>query len=112
MNDLNSDYQGFKIKQKNSSTRLSFLCSMWNRHALIDILSIKDASPWDLENMQDMKDYSSYVVCDEKVLSWFNDVPNGSGACIRGKWIKEAENFLKQDGLQVDFTKKGFYENS
>ena len=112
ISDKDSNFLGFKIKDKSSSNRLSFLCGIWNRHALIDILSEKDATPWDLENMQDMKNYTSYVVSDEKILSWFNDVPNGSGACVRGKWIKEVQNFLIQDGLQVDFSKKGFYENS
>ena len=62
--------------------------------------------------MQDMKDYTSYIVSDEKVLSWFHDKPYGFGACLRGKWLKETEEFLKQDGIEVDFSKKGFYENS
>ena len=110
--DVDSNYPGFKIKQKNSSTRLSLLCGVWNRHALIDILSIKDASPWDLESLQDMQNYASYIVSDEKIVSWFKDAPNGNGACIRGKWFKEAVDFLKQDGIEVDYSKKGFYENS
>ena len=110
--DINSNYPGFKIKQNNSNNRLSFLCGIWNRHALIDILSLKDATPWDLEAMQDMKNYTSYIVSDEKVLSWFNDNPMASGACVRGKWVREIDNFLKQDGIEVDYSKKGFYENS
>ncbi len=112
VNDNICNYLGFKIKEKNSSNRLYFRSGIWNRHALIDILSVKDATPWDLENMQDMKDYASYVVSDEKVISWFNDGLNGKGACEKGKWVKEVDNFFKQDGIQVDYSKKGFYENS
>ena len=47
-------------------------------------------------------------VSDEKVISWFNDRYGGNGAIRHGKWQHGVEDFIKNEGLVVDFSKKGF----
>ena len=108
--DLNSEYIGFKKKAPNSSYRLSLLCGIWDRKKLMDILKVKECSPWELESMQNILDYDSYQVTGQKILSWFRDGPKQCGAKYAGKWAKELPAFLEKEKIVMDLTKKGFNE--
>ena len=107
-NDASCEYEGFKKKTNKSRIVLSLLCGIWNKEALIDLLSIRDCDPWEVETRQEYKEYEYYQVCDDKILSWFRDGPYQCAAIFRGKWSKEAVNFINNEGLVVDFEKKGF----
>ena len=107
--DIESEYEGFKIRTDLSPYKLSLLCGMWNKKALIHILE-KDSDPWSVEKYQDCKGYTFLQVTNEKVLSWFNDKYGGNGAIRYGLWQHGVEEFLEKEGLSVDFSKKGFRE--
>lgn len=107
-NDQDCKYDGFKYKAHNSLYRLSFLCGIWKKEDLIDILKT-DMNLWYAEMIKDYKN-EFLQVCNEKVISWFNDGYGGNGAIRCGKWQHGVEEFLKSEGLTVDFSKKGFKE--
>lgn len=108
--DIDTKYYGFRQKTPNSLFVLSFLCGIWNKDKLIDLLSVKVCDPWTLEDDQNYKDYDYYIVSEEKVLSWFRDGPYEMGALYRGKWNKDVVKFLEEENIKVDFDKKGFRE--
>ena len=107
--DIESEYNGFKIKTKESPYKLSLLCGIWNKDVLIHILE-KDSNPWDVEKYQDCKGYTFLQISDEKVISWFNDSYGGNGAIRYGLWQHGVEEFLSKENISVDFSKKGFRE--
>ena len=107
--DVFCQYNGFKKKTKDSDFRLSLLCGIWDKKKLIDILSNKEGSPWDVEDSGDILKYDAYIVSDKKVLSWFRDGRAQYAACHNGKWSKDLPDFLKKEGLTMDLEKKGFY---
>ena len=109
-NDVNTIYPGFRKKTPNSLFVLSFLCGIWDKDKLIDLLSDKICDPWTLEDDQNYKDYDYYIVTDDKVLSWFRDGPYEMGAIYRGKWNKDVVEFLEKENIKVDFSKRGFRE--
>ena len=100
--------QGFKYKGPNSLYRLSLLCGIWKKDDLIDVLK-NDTDPWTAElNGDNTKEFLQTY--NNKILSWFNDRYGGNGAIRHGKWQHGVEDFLKQEGLEVDFSKKGFLD--
>lgn len=107
-NDIECEYLGFKKKGPNSSFRLSLLCGIWDKQKLINVLSVKECSPWKLEGEQNILGYDVYQVDKEKALSWFRDGPKMCGAKYSGKWAKELPIFLKKEGIEMDLEKKGF----
>ncbi len=107
--DMPCIYDGFKYKPLNSICRLSFLCGLWDREKLIDIMKRRECSPWDLENDQNSLGYEIFQVSDQKILSWFRDGPYMFAAAYRGRWSQELPEFLKQEGITMNVEKKGFY---
>ena len=108
--DMDCEYEGFKYKPFNTPCRLSFLCGLWDKEKLIDILKISNSNPWDLEDKQDSKGYDIYQVADSKILSWFRDGPYQFAAAFRGLWSRELPEFLEKEGITMDYDKKGFYD--
>ncbi len=108
--DLDCEYPGFKKKGPDSSFRLSLLCGLWDKRKLMDILYLKECSPWRLEGAQHMLNYDIYQVDKVKALSWFRDGPKQCGAKYSGRWAKELPEFLAKEGIEMDLTKKGFNE--
>lgn len=107
-NDSDCKYEGFKYKGPNSLYRLSLLCGIWKKDDLIDVLK-NDTDPWTAElNGDNTKEFLQTY--NNKILSWFNDRYGGNGAIRHGKWQHGVEDFLKQEGLEVDFSKKGFLD--
>lgn len=107
--DMPCVYEGFKYKPFQSMCRLSFLCGLWDRKKLIDIMKRKECNLWELENEQNTMGYEIYQVSDQKIISWFRDEPYMFAAAYRGRWSKELPEFLKQEGITMDLDKKGFY---
>jgi len=107
--DAKSIYKGFKRKTENSRITVSLLCGLWNKKALLDVLS-KDSSPWEVERYQNSKLYEYYQVCDDKIVSWFRDGPYQFAAIHNGKWSKDTIDFFKSENIEVEFNKKGFVD--
>ena len=108
--DIDCGVEGFKKKLYHSPNYLvNFLCGLWNKDKLINLLSDKDCTPWVLEYEQKCKNFYYYQTVGDKVISWFRDTP-GTGSAIRfGKWSLEAKDFAKKEKIKIDFSKKGFW---
>lgn len=111
INDINSKYPGFKEKTSQSSYKFSFLCGLWKKDKLLDIIKTDD-NPWNIEYEQkyDSSKHKFMQVSDEKIISWFNDGYGGNGVIKMGQWKHCVEDFFKKEQIEVDFSKKGFLE--
>lgn len=106
--DYECEYPGFVKKAPYVPYRLCFLCGVWNKEKLMDLLGDYDCSPWQIEGEQKTKDYDVYQVRGDKVLSWFRDGFCQCGAKYTGKWAPELPEFLKKENIVMDLEKKGF----
>ena len=77
-----------------------------DRLKLIDILE-GDHDPWFVENSQPCKGYEYYINSGDYIIDWGYKtfIPFG---VFQGKWEHEAEAFFKQEGLEIDYEKRGF----
>ena len=108
---VNTKYDGYVAKNENAAYKFSFLCGLWKREALIDLLE-DDLDPWDFEYEQNCKGQKFLQLRDNKVLSWFNDQYGGNGAVRKGLWHHGVEDFFSQEGITIDFSKRGFREET
>lgn len=103
-----SGLEGFKLRKKGSEYELSIMCGLWDRKKLIHILE-KDSNPWDVEYNQDTKGYDYLINSGDYIIDW--GYKNFQHAGIKkGKWCREAVDFFKKEGLNIDYMKRGFYD--
>ena len=106
--DIDCEYLGFKKKTPQSRYVVSFLCGIWEKDKLIDVLE-GESNPWDLEWRQVSKGYDYYQVANSKVLSWYRDGLGDNAALRQGKWMPGIKDFLGEENLVVDLSKKGIW---
>lgn len=96
---------GFK-RRTTGAYRISLMCGLWDRLKLIDILSA-NSDPWTVENAQNTKNYDYYINSGDYVIDFgyktFEDV-----SVRGGKWCKEIVPFFEKEGIQIDYSKRGF----
>lgn len=106
--DKESGLQGFKIRKKGSSYELSLMCGLWNKSKLIDILNI-DSDPWAVEYNQNTKGYDYLINSGDYIIDWGYKYLNRVGVC-KGKWAREVVDFFKQEGIEINYEKRGFID--
>lgn len=99
--DVKCENKYLKKHSQKTLLKISLLCGLWNKNKLISILG-KDCSPWEIEKEQNHKNYDYYILKDEKIISWFNDMPHWCGAIIKGKYHSNIFDFLKKENIDIN----------
>lgn len=105
-NDKESDIDGFKLRPKGSAYELSLMCGLWDKDKLIDILE-GEHNPWEIEYNQDTKGYDYYINSGDYIIDWGYKTWYPVGL-FKGKWCKETVEFLKSEGIEIDYERRGF----
>ena len=105
-NDKESDIDGFKLRPKGSAYELSLMCGLWDKDKLIDILE-KDSDPWSIEYRQDTKGYDYYINSGNYIINWGYETWEPVGL-FKGKWCRKTVEFLENEGIEMDYEKRGF----
>lgn len=108
--DKESGLDGWKIRQKGSEYELSIMCGLWNKKALIDILS-EDSDPWSVEYNQNTKGYDYLINSGDYIIDWGYKTFKPVGV-VKGKWAREVVDFFKKEGIEIDYEKRGFIDNN
>ena len=108
--DLNEDIglNGFKKRKKGSPYELSIMCGLWNKEKLIDILS-KDSDPWSVEEKQNTKGYDFLINSGDYIIDYGYKTWQHCGL-KKGKWCREVVDFFKKEGIEIDYSIRGFYD--
>ena len=86
------------------------MCQMWNKQALLDLFNC-EKDPWKFEEENNSKDYlflikrngySPFINWGYKYGGWFG--------IRKGKWCKECKDFFDKEGIEIDYSIRGFYE--
>ena len=99
------------VRIPTSSWLTSMMPQIWNRKKLIELIHGKDLSPRETENLGKDTPYSFGIIA-----TGIEDIDFGKRpriypyAIVEGKWAREIVDFCKQEGIEIDFNKLGFYD--
>ena len=106
-NDEECGIIGMKKRQHNSDYEVAINCALWQRDKLIDVLS-RDSDPWDVEMNQDNKGYDYYINSGDYIIDWGYITWQPTGL-FKGKWCRNIIPFFEQEGIKIDYERKGFW---
>ena len=105
--DDNEDIGLDRIKRRKSGLyRISLMCGLWDRNKLMDILS-GDHDPWFIEIQQNDNDFEYYINSGDHIIDWGHEPYQWFGI-IKGKWLREVVPFFEKEGIEIDYSKRGF----
>lgn len=107
-NDTPTKIEGFKLRQKGSEYEISLMCGIWDKNKLIDILS-EDSDPWSVEYKQNTKGYDYLINSGDYIINWGYETFKHCGLKM-GKWCREVIPFFEKEGIEIDYSKRGFYD--
>ena len=106
--DMPSEFEGFKKKAHGSEFEVSLMCGLWQKSKLLKVTN-RDCSPWEIELNQDNCGFDYYINSGDYIIDWGYKTFQPCGL-VKGKWAREVVDFFKKEGLEVDYSKKGFCE--
>lgn len=106
--DEPSQYEGFKKKNINGIAVNSLMCGMWQKDKLIQVLNITSL-PWEIERLNIAFDFEYYINSGNYIIDWGHVFQKPFGL-TRGKWAREIISFFEKEGIEIDYSKRGFYD--
>lgn len=106
--DKPSEYEGFNKRDLKGVAINSLMCGMWQKQALIDALNIT-CQPWEIERLNIALDYDYYINSGYYIIDCGYKFQHPF-ALTRGKWAREVIPFFEKEGIEIDYSKRGFYD--
>lgn len=104
--DIESDLIGWKKRCHGASYEVSIMCGLWDKEKLLNVISI-DSTPWEIEYYQNNCGYDYYINSGEYIIDWGYKTWYLVGI-FKGKWCREVALFFKEEGIEIDYEKRGF----
>ena len=107
-NDEETNIEGMKRRQHGSEYEVAISCGLWDRNKLIDVL-YGEYNPWDVEFRSDGRGYDYYINSGDYIIDWgyVTWIPTG---VFRGKWCRNLIPFFEKEGIEIDYSKRGFFD--
>ncbi len=110
---VDSEYEGLDLMLTHRPYRISCQSALWRKEELLALLRDRE-SAWDWEIFGSARSaalgHKYYQVKRDFVkLDQFEIVPYVFTGIIKGKWIPQVVPLFQQNGIEVDFSKRGFY---
>lgn len=100
-------YKGFKKKNLKGIAVNSIMCGIWQKEKLIQALNIT-CRPWEIERLN--------IAVGEYYINSGNFIINigyefqKPFAITKGKWAREIIPFFEKEGIEIDYSNRGFYD--
>ena len=104
--DIESNLIGWKKRCHGASYEVSIMCGLWDKEKLLNVISI-DSTPWEVEYYQNNCGYDYYINSGDYIIDWGYKTWYPVGL-FKGKWCKETVGFLKNEGIEIDYERRGF----
>ena len=88
--------------------KTSVMCSLWDKKKMLNVFDCF-LDPWTFERANMDKGYK-YCRLKEPVLKWDGEVCGKIFGVFRSKWVRRTAEFLSNEGLNIDFDKRGYYD--
>lgn len=99
-NDIETNVDGFKKRNKGSNYELSIMCGLWDKEKLLNVIK-DDSSIWEVEYKQNTYGYDYYINSGEYIIDWGYRTWQYVGIC-KGKWTKETLEFFKKENIEIE----------
>lgn len=99
-NDIETNVDGFKKRNRGSNYELSIMCGLWDKEKLLNVIK-DDSSIWEVEYKQNTCGYDYYINSGEYIIDWGYRTWQYVGIC-KGKWTKETLEFFKKEKIEIE----------
>lgn len=82
------------------------MCGMWNKKKLMNVLT-PISNPWDVEYNQNNCNYNYYINSVDYIIDWGYRTFQPCSV-VKGKWAREIIPFFETEGIQMDYSIRGF----
>lgn len=96
------------IRNPKGKWKTSVMCQLWRRRQMLEIFNC-DMTPWDFESVNDGKDYIYLISRQGNFMNWGYGDRKWFGI-RKGKWCRECKDFFDKEGIEIDYSIRGFYE--
>ena len=107
------DYEMLGEISKNAKYSLSLQAAIWRKDIFNEIL-VDGENGWDMEIKGSIRcqSISKTFISLKTKDNRFTDIPLSyiATAIVKGKWKKRAIDFLQQEGISIDYRKRGIYK--
>lgn len=105
-NDEETNLKGFKKRKHNAPYEVSIMCGLWNKEKLMNVIN-EDCNCWEVEGKQNNCGYDYYINSGDYIIDWGYKTFIFTGIC-KGKWCRNIVPFFEQEGIKIDYSKRGF----
>lgn len=109
-NDLETHLNGFKKRSTYGEYKVSIMCSMWRKKALIDVLKVCECDPWQFELNNRHLDYDYYINSSDQIINWGYEQTFKHCNLKLGKWCREIIPFFEKEKIKIDYSERGWYD--
>ena len=103
-NDIETNVDGFKKRNRGSNYELSIMCGLWDKEKLLNVIK-DDSSIWEVEYKQNTCGYDYYINSGEYIIDWGYRTWQYVGIC-KGKWCKETLEFFKKENIEIEIKRE------
>lgn len=97
------------IRNPSGKFKLSCMCQMWQKRAILDLFNT-NKNPWKFEKDNNAKLYDFLISKDGNFLNWGKPRVGWKFGVVQGKWTQECKDFFDREGIEIDYSIRGFYE--
>ena len=95
-------------RSEKGNYKTSVMCSLWKKWKLLKVFNW-DTDPWKFETANIHRGYR-YLSVNDLILKWGYNWKGDIFGVYRGKWVKKTVDFLNKEGLNIDYSKRGYYD--
>lgn len=89
--------------------KLSCMCQLWQKKVLLKVFN-KRYNPWKFENRNEHMNYLYLITKNGDYIKWGRKDNDYRFGVIQGKWAYECKEFFEKEGIEMDYSKRGFWE--
>ena len=89
--------------------KLSCMCQLWQKRVILDLFNV-ELDPWTFEKKNHAKYYTYLISRYGNFLNWGKKKDDWKFGLVRGKWTKECKEFFDNEGIEIDYSIRGFWE--
>lgn len=98
-----------KIRNSKGKFKLSLMCQMWNKQKLLRLLNF-ETDPWTFEKANKSLYYDYLISRYGDFINWGRTKDDWRFGIVKGKWARECKDFFDKEGIEIDYTKRGFFD--
>lgn len=96
------------IRNQCGKYKTSLMCQLWQRNIILELFNI-DLNPWDFEKLNNGRYYRFLISRFGDFINWGYQDRKWFGI-KGGKWCKEIKEFFDKEGIEIDYSIRGFVE--